>query len=70
MYTVVEVWRGIADRARSFVDEDKARRYFRSARRRHNLLEDDVRLFEGTVSRVLVGRRMRSRSRRLDQVLG
>lgn len=62
VYTVVEVWRGLADGARSFVDADKARRYLRSAKRRHNLLEDDVRLFEGTIRLAAVGKPLHSRS--------
>jgi hypothetical protein len=62
VYTVVEVWRGLADRARSFVDADRARRYLRSARHRHNLLEDDVKLFDGTITLTAVGKRLRRRS--------
>lgn len=62
VYTVVEVWRGIADAATNFADADKARRYLRSAKRRHNLLEDDVRLFEGTVGLTAVGKRSHARS--------
>jgi len=62
VYTVVEVWRGMADGARSFVDGDKARRYLRAARLRRNLLEDDARLFEGTIDLVPAGNRRRTRS--------
>jgi len=62
VYTVVEVWRGLADKAKTFVDLEKARRYLRTARRRHNPLEDDVKLFEGTISLSSVERRLRRRS--------
>jgi len=60
VYTVVEVWRGIAAGARSFVDADRARRYLRSARRRRNPLEDDVRLIEGTITVTAAESRLQS----------
>jgi hypothetical protein len=68
VYTVVEVWRGIADGARSFLDADKARRYLGSARGRRNLLEDDVRLFEGTITLTAAGKRLRSRSQNFNPI--
>jgi hypothetical protein len=61
VYTVVEVWRGIADRARSFADLGQARRYMRQARRRRGLPENDVELFEDTIR--LTGARKRPHGR-------
>jgi hypothetical protein len=62
LYTVVEVWRGIADGARSFTELEQARGYLRSARRRRNPLEDDVQLFEDTVGLASGERRRRGQS--------
>jgi hypothetical protein len=50
VYTVVEVWRGLADGARTFASERDARRYMRAALRRRSPFEDDVRMFEGTLA--------------------
>jgi hypothetical protein len=50
VYTVVEVWRGLADGAKSFINLEEARRYETKAKRRANPQEDDVRLFEVTIS--------------------
>ena len=49
IFTVVEVWRGFAVGARSFTGLRKAQEYLRRLRRRHNLMDDDVQLFEGSV---------------------
>lgn len=59
IYTVVEVWRGIAVGAKNFGDLRDAHNYVRRLERRCNLLEDDVRLFEG---RVRLPQRRRKRS--------
>jgi hypothetical protein len=49
VYTVVEVWRGIAAGASSFARLRDAEDYAQRVRRRHNLLEDDVKLFRSSV---------------------
>lgn len=49
IYTVVEVWRGIAACVKNFRRLRDAERYLQLLRRRHNLAEDDVRLFESWV---------------------
>ncbi len=49
IYTVVEVWRGIAAGAKSFRLLRDAEKYVQLLRRRHNLAEDDVQLFESWV---------------------
>lgn len=45
IYTVVEVWRGIAQGAKNFARMSDAQNYVRRVRRRHNPLEDEVTLF-------------------------
>jgi hypothetical protein len=64
VFTVVEVWRGFADRATSFLDPRQARAYMRVAKRRRNLLEDDVQLFEQAIKSRPEG--VRRRPRRLS----
>jgi homospermidine synthase len=49
IYTVVEVWRGMAASARSFRRLANARNYARRLRRRSNLQNDDVQIFLGMV---------------------
>lgn len=49
IYTVVEVWRGIAQGARSFQRLKNAQKYMRRLRRRYNAMEDDVRLFKSSL---------------------
>ena len=49
LYTVVEVWRGIAAGAKNFRSLRNAEKYMRRLRRGRNLVEDDVQLFEGSV---------------------
>jgi len=46
VYTVVEVWRGIAAGARNFIRLRDAENYVQRLRRRRNLLDEDVQLFE------------------------
>ena len=46
LYTVVDVWRGIARGARNFRRLRTAQKYMRSLRRGRNMAEDDVQLFE------------------------
>jgi hypothetical protein len=46
IYTVVDVWRGMAAGSRSFTRLKEARDYMRQIRKIRNLQEDDVRLFE------------------------
>lgn len=46
LYTVVEVWRGFATGAKNFKRLGNAQKYMRHLRRRCNLSEDDVQLFE------------------------
>ena len=49
IYTIVEVWRGIAQGARSYRDLKSAERYMRRLRRTHNNFEDDVQMFQGSL---------------------
>lgn len=49
LYTVVEVWRGIAVGAKNFTRLRDAQNHRQRLRKRRNLLEDDVQLFEGSV---------------------
>lgn len=49
LYTVVEVWRGIAVGARNFRTLKGAENHTRRLRRGRNLQEDDVQLFENTI---------------------
>lgn len=49
LYTVVEVWRGIAASAKNFIQLRDAEKYMRRLRRGRNLAEDDVQLFETSV---------------------
>lgn len=49
IYTVVDVWRGLANGSRSFVRLDEARNHLRRVQKGRNLQEDDVRLFENTI---------------------
>lgn len=49
IYTVVEVWRGIASRVRTFASLERAQGYMRRVRAQHNLLEDDVQVFKTSV---------------------
>lgn len=46
LYTVVEVWRGVAAGAKNFMRLRSAQKYMRRLRRGRNLAEDDVQLFE------------------------
>lgn len=49
VYTVVEVWRGIASSARSFANLSDAKNYMREISKHLNQLEDEVRLFENFI---------------------
>lgn len=49
VYTVVDVFRGCAEEAKSFVRYTDARAYFRELKRGRNLDIDDVQLFEDTI---------------------
>ena len=49
IYTVVEVWRGIAVGARNFRRLDNAKKHMLRLRDRRNLMEDDVQLFKGVL---------------------
>ncbi len=49
LYTVVEVWRGIAADAKTFVSLRDAEKFMQRVRQRCNLLEDDVKLFQRSV---------------------
>ena len=49
LYTVVEVWRGIAASAKNFTQLQEAEKYMRRLRKGRNLDEDDVQLFESAV---------------------
>ena len=49
VYTVVDVFRGFAAEAKSFVRYTDARAYLRRLKRGRNLDVDDVRLFEDTI---------------------
>jgi hypothetical protein len=54
LYTVVEVWRGIAESAKNYRRLKDAQKYMRRLRRGRNMAEDDVQLFESSV-RISVG---------------
>ncbi len=49
LYTVVEVWRGIAASAKNFIRLRDAENYMRRLRQGRNLAEDDVQLFESSI---------------------
>jgi len=49
LFTVVEVWRGIAASAKNFTQMQDAEKYMRRLRDGRNLAEDDVQLFETSV---------------------
>ena len=49
LWTVVEVWRGFAERARTFAARADAERVYSRLRRRCNFEEDDVQLFRTRV---------------------
>ena len=61
VWTVVEVWRGVADRAHVFASRSDARRLYLRLSRRCNLEEDDVQMFETNI--VKPSRRARRRGR-------
>ena len=49
VWTVVEVWRGFADRAHVFARASDAHRLYSRLRRRCNFDENDVRIFKTEV---------------------
>ncbi len=49
LYTVVEVWRGMAASAKNFTRLRHAENHMRRLRQGRNLTEDDVQLFETSV---------------------
>jgi hypothetical protein len=49
LYTVVDVWRGVAAGAKNFRRLKNARNHMRRLRRGRNLIEDDIQLFESPV---------------------
>jgi hypothetical protein len=49
IYTVVDVWRGIAVGATNFRRLRNAQKHAQRLRRHRNLTEDDVQLFETTI---------------------
>ncbi len=49
LYTVVDVWRGIAASAKNFTRLQDAQNHMRRLRRGRNLEEDDVQLFENSI---------------------
>jgi hypothetical protein len=49
LYTVVDVWRGIAAGAKNFKTLRGAESHMRRLRRGRNLAEDDVQLFENAI---------------------
>ena len=67
IYTVVEVWRGIAAGAKSFVDLGRAQEYMRRAQARRNLQDDDVQLFEDTVRVIPPARRATRHARAAER---
>jgi hypothetical protein len=67
IYTVVQVWRGIAAGAKSFPDLSRAQQYMRRAQGRRNPLEDDVQLFEGTIRLVSPARRPAHRAKGAEE---
>lgn len=50
IYTVVDVWRGLAVGARSFTSKARADEYLGELRRSKDLMEDDAELFESSLS--------------------
>jgi len=49
LYTVVEVWRGMAASAKNFTKLGDAESYMQWLRRGRNLEEDDVQIFENSI---------------------
>jgi|HubBroStandDraft_6_1064221.scaffolds.fasta_scaffold13723_5 hypothetical protein len=49
LYTVVDVWRGMAASVKNFKDRSDAQNHLQRLRRRRNLAEDDLQLFETSV---------------------
>jgi hypothetical protein len=49
LYTVVDVWRGIAAGAKNFRRLGDAQKYMRRLRRGRNLGEDDIQIFENSI---------------------
>lgn len=49
LYTVVEVWRGIAASAKNFTRLRDAENHMRRLRQGRNLANDDVQLFESLI---------------------
>ncbi len=49
IYTVVDVWRGIAVVATNFRRLRNAQKHVQRLQRHRNLMEDDVKLFETTI---------------------
>lgn len=49
VYTVVDVWRGIAVGATNFRRLRNAQKHVQRLRRHRNMMEDDVKLFETTI---------------------
>ena len=49
IYTVVEVWRGIAASVKNFTKLKEAENYMRRLRKGRNLEEDDIQLFENSI---------------------
>ena len=49
IYTVVQVWRGIAASVKNFTRLKEAENYMRRLRRGRNLDEDDIQLFENSI---------------------
>lgn len=50
IYTVVDVWRGLAVDARSFTSRARADEYLGELRRSKDLTEDDAELFESSLA--------------------
>ena len=61
IYTVVEVWRGMAVGAKNFRRLANAEKHMQRLRRRRNLVEDDVQLFESSMALSPLRRRVSSR---------
>jgi len=49
LYTVVEVWRGIAAGAKNFTRLRDAEKYVNRVRGHYTLAEDDIQVFENSV---------------------
>lgn len=49
IYTVVEVVRGITDTVHNFKSLKKAQQFLENAKKKHNLDENDVQLFQSVV---------------------